>query len=750
MIFCFILIFLFNMAKLIKNKNNKTEISNTKELADIVKQQRDSINKISSDISGTKGYENIDIVSKSVNKIVNNYSKSIGGNILDRIEQNKKVMNNNERLALENVKDMIKNNTTIGSFRSMLSARDSNVAKYEDLMIVTKVMPQLKDVRRFALASVLSPDDFRKQIALSIVYNNQNLETCDIELYEEIKKIINKYELTKVYKHAIDRALTLGKYYYAILPYNKLYADLLIRKEKQNRNNKIIKESKDMTSNSNDKFIQNSTETIINEAVELFDCDKSTIKEHMKELVNNIEIDESGTGVIDLFNTELLSEDVNSKITSVNTQIKNKIGTASDGLLNSNKLKNTDHSNIDLGIPGVKLKKLDPRRVIQLKIDDTVLQYYYIDTQSNYKSLRNPGAFNLKRSISSYQAETGVERIYKSIGDIIYKKMDQKFIKNNLDIKEQLYDILHYTDCINNNIRVILLDPQDVVEFKIGEEGESIFEESLFYARLYMVLLLSTMSAKISRANDIRAYYFTATPTGGVGNTVGNAINTIKRNNKSFYNCTSLARMMSTFNMFDDLFIAKDNDGNKPIEPEIIQGQDIQVDNELMEQLEKISVESTGTPMPLIRSSTEDVEFSRTYTTLNIKFMKMVLDWQIDLNPSISSLLKKILYSEITDETKRIKIDALQISLQSPMNLLLNNASEQISNAKDLAQNIGDVIYGQDPDQKQYDKFMLEVCKMYAPNVPWDEFQKIKERIATETVEVKGSSDEEITDDNEY
>ena len=289
------------------------------------------------------------------------------------------------------------------------------------------------------------------------------------------------------------------------------------------------------------------------------------------------------------------------------------------------------------------------------------------------------------------------------------------------------------------------MEPDDVVEFKIDE---SMFEQSLFYARIYMMLLLTNISAKIARSNDVRAYYVTTDESGGVPTMVMNAINTLKRNNRSFYSMTNLGKMISNFNVFDDLFLAKTQGDSKPLDFEVIQGQDINMDNEMMDTLESMAVKSTGVPLALIQTAAE-AEFAKAYATFNLKVMRSGLDYQIEYNPAIEEFVKKILRSEKVNAEESVKeiIEQLSIYLQSPMNLLLTNALEQINNAKDLANGIGEILYGVNPPEDgRYQKFMLEVCKKYAPNIDWEAFEQIKKDVEMDNMKDK-KSDEELSDE---
>ena len=67
------------------------------------------------------------------------------------------------------------NNKNINEFQSLLTSMDSKVSKYEDLMIITKIVPKLKEAKNVMLNSILSPDDFTKQIALNFMLDGKPL-----------------------------------------------------------------------------------------------------------------------------------------------------------------------------------------------------------------------------------------------------------------------------------------------------------------------------------------------------------------------------------------------------------------------------------------------------------------------------------------------------------------------------------------------------------------------------------------------
>ena len=725
-----------------RNQSNvdRKQINNAKNLADLVQSQKDNIDALNTDIYGTPGYEDLSNVKKTITNIVNSYNKEVGGDLIASLGSKERSFSKEESERLEKIKNAIMNNKNINEFQSLLTSMDSKVSKYEDLMIITKIVPKLKEAKNVMLNSILSPDDFTKQIALNFMLDGKPLSDSTNPvvngLLSDIKKYMKKYDVTKYIKHAIDRSLTLGTYSLAVLPYDKLYRELLIHKNTLNKSTSL-----------NDVSIKESTVIDDKTIKEIFQENVSTVKDSIKQYYENTEVIDESCG---LFDEEILLEEIKPKIKDKSFDMdkiskelrKNngQINTSQDGMVDIEKIKKHD-----FGLTGCKIKKLDPRRLIKLEIDDTVFGYYYLETAETANVLRNPMAFKLKQSVNQSTASSGIDQLYRSLGNLLYKKLDFKFIDKCKDIKENLYDILKYADAANNNIKIIDLEPDDVVEFKIDE---SMFEQSLFYARIYMMLLLTNISAKIARSNDVRAYYVTTDESGGVPTMVMNAINTLKRNNRSFYSMTNLGKMISNFNVFDDLFLAKSQGDNKPLDFEVIQGQDINMDNEMMDILESIIVESTGVPLALIQTAAE-AEFAKAYATFNLKVMRSGLEYQIEYNPAIEEFIKKILRSEKVNAEESVKeiIEQLSIYLQSPMNLLLTNALEQINNAKDLANGIGEILYGVNPPEDgRYQKFMLEVCKKYAPNIDWEAFEQIKKDVEMDNMKDK-KSDEESSDE---
>jgi hypothetical protein len=718
---------------------DKIDKNAAKNIADLLALQTGINKDIENDMYGTTS-QNIDLddTKNKIATITSEFKQSIGGNFFDSLKNMKSDFSDRDKKKIEEIKTAITNNKNVSMFQNLINSNYSLTNKYEDLMLVTSIIPQLKQAKTAIVNSILSPDDFTKQIALNMMINEESLSTKNNALYKTINNnILKKYKFTELMKYITDRTVTFGSYSVAVLPYSKLFKEMIDRKNSRSshQQTRLFSESYECNLHENTMIKNNITDvgkleakvnkllgniTITNEASNLFD-EEVLLQEYSKQK------DGTKQSIFDL--SKFNKDKVKQNIQSNNKEQPLSFNTASDGLYNGDG-KNTD----DVKITGCKIKKLDPRRLLSLKIDeDTCLGHYYFENTETMNAIQNSGMFSFKDNILNTNAQTTVDVIYKSIGDMLWQKLDHKFVENHPDIKEKLYDILQYSDVnADSKLKITFLEADEVVEFKINN-GESAFESALFFSRLYLMVLLSTITARVIRANDVRAYYVDVDAEGGVNSMLYNAIDTLQRQNQSILGMNHVSKIISAYSVFEDLFIPKTKDDRKPIDFDIISGQQIDMNSDLLELLEQICVNSSGVPLLLLQNS-NDVDFARTFTMMNMTFMKTTLDRQTDINPSVTELIKKILLTELTSDDDIAIINNLECYLQSPMNLLLTNILEQINNAKDVAQSMIDVIGGQDGantfGQAALDALMLEICKKYAPNVPFAEFKEMLDTLA--------------------
>lgn len=724
-----------------ESKNNTAYYNN---LIDLLSLQKDLNKDIRTDIYGVDSH-NIDTsgTQEKISNLVSDIKNNMGGDFFDAINNLHSEFNANEKATISKFKQKLENDQNIGMFQSYLRSNDSKINKYEDLKLITSIMPQLRQAKTAIINSILSPDDFTKQLALNLDYNGKPLVEVDNLRYTNIQKILKKHKFTKLMKSVTDSTITLGTYYVAVLPYKKLYADLLNNKFKYNNiNNSVANKNVKKRKLTNEKLLKESVMSI------------EELTEQINNIYENADVSEDSSN--------LLSENVIlAELKKADISIDNK-KVCSDEILKNIKDSNSKFSNQnndgfivdknDLKISGCKIKKLDPRRVIELSIDeDNCMGYLYIENAESARSIRDFKKFNFNSNLTTNERENSIDTIYQEIGNILMNKLDKKFIEDHADIKERLYDVLKFADVNKDSrIKVSYLSTDEVVKFEINE-GESVFEPALFFSRLYMMVLLSTITAKVVRSNDIRAYYVDVDADGGMNNMIYNAIDTLQSTNHSILSANHISKIISSFTAFDDLIIPRAGGEKNTIDFDIISGQNVDMNTDILELLEQICVNSTGVPLQLLQSS-NDVDFARTYTMLNINFMKNTLDLQMDINPSITELIVKILSAEMMDdEGSSSLLGNLECYLQSPMNLLLTNILDQINNAKDVAQGLNDLVIGTNGENAQnsdlIDQFMLAICKKYAPNIPFNEFEALRDDILQKLNEKKFNTDTEETEE---
>lgn len=748
-----------------KNNNKDKEID--KSIISNIKDLGTSITDLSYKVQGSKSNEIGNSLDTKINALSNDLEINCNGDILGSLISITRDAKMEEYKKLEQIRATIKDNADNNIMQTLLNDMNSVVAKYEDLILITSLMPQLKDARKGIVANILSPDDATKKVSLSFSLYGQSILSTDEnkEFYNEVKDIMDSVNYTKLLKHAIDRTVTLGRYYYAVLPYSELYGEMIAKNNKKNKKYRL-KESEEF-----DNILTEASVNIADEEDFKLCLESSTnielnkVKQNIANFVqNNVVINESSIG---LFDEDILSEEL--KLAEAKSNSINKDGDNSQNfekyamnIFKNQNNRRTNYNSNDNGfyststdiddddkpnIKGCKIKKLDPRRLIPLKVDDTCFGYYYIENKRSMKALQNPLKFKLKNDLNKSQIENSIDTIYRSIGELMATRLDKKFIEKNSEITDRLYDIIKNYEDAEQQYSITYLKPDDVVEFEI-DDGESPFEQSLYFSKLYMLVLLSTITAKVTRSNDVRAYYVDVDAKGPANGMVANAINTLKRQNKSIVYYNNIQKILSANTVFDDIFLPKPAEGKNPIDYDIIQGQNVDIPTDLLEMLEKIAVDSTGLPLQLIQSS-NDADFAKAYSMLNIKFLKRIVDFQVDLNPSTTLLLVKILlcYFE-KDSDQYNKAKNLIVSLQSPINVQLSNSLEQINNAKEFATTVVEVRLGNSErysDELRED-LTLELVKKHTPNVDWNEIDDIILSLTNKHVAAKSINNDDSDD----
>lgn len=143
------------------------------------------------------------------------------------------------------------------------------------------------------------------------------------------------------------------------------------------------------------------------------------------------------------------------------------------------------------------------------------------------------------------------------------------------------------------------------------------------------------------------------------------------------------------------MYIPTGRSGERPIETEILSGQDIQLNTELLENLKNSYILGTGVPAALINYMNE-ADFAKVVEQNNTKFNGRVVNYQLDFNSSITDWYKKIM--KWSTQIPENLIDNFVFILQPPKTVASSAKAEAISSFNQYADFVIQLMYGDNSD----------------------------------------------------
>ena len=353
-----------------------------------------------------------------------------------------------------------------------------------------------------------------------------------------------------------------------------------------------------------------------------------------------------------------------------------------------------------------------------------------------------------------YQQEKRKEldnNIVSLISEKIVKSIDKKFIHDNVKFKELVANAISYDNFYRKAFRIQFVSTEYMTAFKINENpesrmGESILKKSLFYAKLYLSLLIFKIISILTKSNDQRVYYI---KNSGISknmiNRVQEAARAMKRNQINFNDLACVNTILSKVGKNPDMYIPVGRGGEKSIEFDILSGQDIQLDTPLMEFLRKNMINNTGVPS-IILSYMEEADYARTLTMQNSKYLTRIMSYQEELEGYTTELFRKLLTFESSLDPSTI--EAFEYKLTRPKALNIQNMNDLISNAETTAAFIVRILVGDDADDKIKNKVTSKIVRKVLMSGVYD-WDKLDEYVKQAALEIKQEMIETgVTGDN--
>lgn len=393
----------------------------------------------------------------------------------------------------------------------------------------------------------------------------------------------------------------------------------------------------------------------------------------------------------------------------------------------------------ELNVPGCIVKLLDHTMVKILKIDETILGYYYIecnrDLDTNQTTFSSTlGGLRPRRSTrdrENMDRPSMDDQVLSKIARSIAQKIDTKFINANQDLAEEIYAILKYNadhgDGKVSRIRVSFIPPDDIVHvyFDINEKthrGISDLQKSLFPAKLLSCLYISNTLALLTRGYDKRIYQVRQTVDTNIQSVLLSVINQIKQSNFNLRQIENMNNILNITGRFNDLVIPQNQNGESPVNFEVMPGQNIEIKSEFMQMLEEMAVNLTGVSLEMVNS--RYMEQTATHITMtNSRFLIKVYDRQIKYQDFLSEIFTRIYQCEYGVE------DELEVRLPAPVMLNFTNTSQILTVANELIQNVVLMKMGaQQTDEMLKNEFVSGLMQHFFKSfLPVEKINKIYE-----------------------
>lgn len=661
-------------------------------------------------------------------------------------------------------------NTKDSSIFALFNERFRNKALlFKDLEIISDQLVEITEALNTTRDDILCADDIGADISRSLNFSTDTThnEKYD-ELIEEVKRIEKEYKLNhKIREHIVPKTLKYGEYYVYIVPERRIFEKA---EQLRNKTNRITLESV-QTEEIYNNLIENSMAPSTNQKKpDTMNYISEAVSENICVCNDDIPLmllENSGTmdalmdykkyNTMSNINNMLMKYNPPNKkentskskkeIKNTNNKNSESIG-FSDGVVSkkSNKISNWD------GTKGCYIKLLDPKRVIPIEIYDYIIGYYYVDT-SEYEST------TLDHKCSSHVAgiKTGRGSIFGDLvgksksernivnilADSIIKSFDKKYLEDNKKFKDLIINSLLFEDTYKRKVHYQFIPADNICRFTVNEDedghGTSMLYKSLFYAKLYLSMLIFNLISHLSKSQDTRIHYIKQS---GIDKNIVDKSMEIARQIKAKQ--ISIADLMDYSTIYGkigagrDVFMPVGESGERGIEFDVISGQQIDMHPEVMEDLKTAFINGTGVPS-VIMNYINEADYAKTLVMANAKHMRRVMTYQESFNESITRFYRMIL--KYTTDMDDKEISTFYYTLQKPKSLPNNNLSEIIGYGDQIIDLLVKAVFGENQDSEDLgvmkDLFRAEISRKILSMLPWEDVDEVLEKIKIEAAKQK-------------
>ena len=285
-------------------------------------------------------------------------------------------------------------------------------------------------------------------------------------------------------------------------------------------------------------------------------------------------------------------------------------------------------------------------------------------------------------------------------------------------------------DIIGDNYRF-----KSILHWFSGSKSE--LEKALIPAKLYVCLYVTNALAILTRGYDKRAYYVKQSVDTNIAQSLLTVINQIQKGNFGAREISSIKNILGILGRFQDLVIPLTATGDSPLQMEVMQGQDINTQEEFMQRLEQMSVEALDMPYEFVIQGRQSADFAMRLTMSNGKVLRKAYKKQSIIQLFGARIGTKLYNYEYDDNIN------LELQLPPPTFLNITNTNQLIQNVNETVQAITQMELGQDSDQLLIEVFQRKLMRHYLSTyIDSSNIDRIKKEAEMEYAKLKRGEEE--------
>ena len=410
-------------------------------------------------------------------------------------------------------------------------------------------------------------------------------------------------------------------------------------------------------------------------------------------------------------------------------------------------------------IAGSYIKYIDANSIVPVKVFNQVIGYFHVHgmTAKKKASAIQSGVMqtNILASTSNVfssiqvpddSRQRATQSIVNAVCDGILTNFSSKFVNKNADFKRLIGDCIVANGFVNTSFQIQFIPAKYIISFSVNEDedglGQSILQDALFPAKMLLSTIVAKLLLYMNKSGNRTIAYVRRGPIDRTSNNqIQRVIRMIQESNITFSDLLSTNLSFSKFSRYGNLQIPMSRNGDRLIDFETQEGQDVDLHTPMEEYLEKLAIIGTGVPS-VIMEYTDAADYAKSIVTANIKFAGRVATLQADLEDPTTDLYKMLIASStLEDDLKNKALKSFRFKLCRPRVLTNINMSDYLSQMDQITRAIASMFLGdqdQGPDdEKLRRKFVQILAGELLPFIKWEDYVKMLERARIEIAKDK-------------